>query len=189
MNAAVRKGRELAIWVKAGPHRQGDGYVAGIYFFVTRDENALEEGMKLVEWALAEAVRAGGCGRHVVPDELVARAQVATLRKHLKTLPEVLDIFEIVMRAVSLDKRDADLAQMAVLVLERLFFEKFAPGRERHQALLGLRGQATDGKPGEIKPEPARQVLELFEEAVLVASFFKLSLPTLANALRLRNES
>jgi len=82
--------KKAASWAKEEPHRQGDGYIAAIYFFISNDPAVFKQGLDLINWSLGQAVKFGGCGRHVVPIEEKAREQIAVLTKYQKFLPKAL---------------------------------------------------------------------------------------------------
>ena len=104
---SVEKGREIYKRVREGSHCQGDGYVAGVFFFVNDDPRIVKEGLDLVKYSLDQAIKHRGCGRHIIPTEEIARQQVAGLFKYQNKLSKVLRRFSFLFYQRELNEHEA----------------------------------------------------------------------------------
>jgi hypothetical protein len=148
----------LASWVREEPHRQGDGYLAAIYYFISKDQAAFKQGLDLINWSLAQAAALGGCGRHIVPTQDKAREQIAALTKYRCSLPKALRrIGSIVLKHKTSEQEFYD-------ILFQVFLEEFT-------TLENV--------------ENSTKFIELNYDCKILADYFFLGSGTLKNALSL----
>lgn len=100
VSETVHQGRKLARWCQEGQNRQGDAYLAAIYFFTNSDPSIIKVGLNLINWAINEAIIKYGCGRHIVPSENIARSQHKALANHYLILPKAIRRIGLIINQV-----------------------------------------------------------------------------------------